>query len=161
MHVASYSEGRSYSGVPLNWPQIALFQSSFQCDTVPALMYLKVKQIYQFLGKRQIVIAVVLNLVVFPRGGSRIFIGEGLQVLGTTFWLLKGRLCHDWWQYTTTQIAKCWYQYSNTQRHPRVSGYRGQTFKWACFVWGPSIYYGIIRTRHLRKVCTGPGSHMI
>ena len=28
------------------------------------------------------------------RGGSGIFIGEELQVLGAPFWLLKGCLCH-------------------------------------------------------------------
>ena len=38
------------------------------------------------------------------RGGSRIFIGEGLQDLGAPFWLLKGRLCHERCQCTTTKI---------------------------------------------------------
>ena len=37
-------------------------------------------------------------------GGSRIFIGEGLQDPGAPFWLLKGRLCNERCQCTTTKI---------------------------------------------------------
>ena len=57
-----------------------------------------------------IISRMVENTKAEGRGGSRISIGQGLQVLGVPFWLLKGHGCDE--RYCTIRrITKCWYQH--------------------------------------------------